>query len=333
MSSLPPLYDAWMRQLLGGPLPSEPKSTCGACAMVQRGSPEADPGPHFRADLKCCMFMPKLPNFLVGRVLRDEDPTAAAGRATVRERIREGLAVSPRGLGLPRSYADRYEIAKKEGLFGLDVSLRCPHWLDRDGGTCGIWQNRESVCTTWFCKHERGAVSRHFWHSLRQLLDAVEDLLSLAAVESLDAKQGFGRWAGQEEAFYEACARYVDELDWKDVARIGGFGLRFRTRMLKEAWRGLSERGVPPILIPGALRSQPLPGGGRRVWGYSAYDAIDLPEGVLELLSRFNGRTVAEVLEDPGSGDGTALPPGLVFDEALLERLFELRVLDLPPEA
>ncbi len=332
MSTLPPLYDAWMRQLLGGPLPAEPRSTCSRCAMVEQGPPAEDPGPHFLPDVKCCMFMPKLPNFLVGRALRDDDPAMAEGRESIRQRIGEGFATTPKGLGLPRPYADRYEIAKKEGRFGNDLSLRCPHYVERDGGLCGIWNHRESVCTTWFCKHERGAVSRHFWHSLRQLLDAVEDVLAVACAEALDAKGGFGRWEGQEEAYYEACARWVDELDWKDVARIGGFGLRFRTRMLQEAWRGLSERGVPPVLVPGNLRSQPLPNGGRRVWGYSAYDAIDLPPGVLELLSRFNGRPVAEVLEDPGNGD-TALPPGLVFDEALLERLFELRVLDLPPEA
>ena len=167
---------------------------------------------------------------------------------------------------------------------------------------------------------------------MRQLLDAVEDALAGAAASALGASPGWGPWEDRPEALYEACAEWADGLSWKDVQRIGGFPLRFRVRMLKEAWVGLAERGVPPVLVPGRIRSAPLPDGGRRVWGYSAYDAIDLPPGVLELLPRFDGRLVAEVLEDPGVGD-TAMPPGLVLDAALLERLFELRVLDLPPEA
>lgn len=333
MSTLPPLYERWVSELLGASPPGEPRSTCEACAMVRPDPAPAEPGPHFLPELKCCMFMPKLPNFLVGRALLDPDPAGEPGRASLRRRLHEGDATSVKGLGLPREYADRYQAAMKEGAFGLDLSLRCPHWLDAGGGTCGIWRHRESVCTTWFCKHERGAKSRHFWHSLRQLLDAVEDALAAWCVERLDAREGWGRWAGREEAFYAACAREVEGLGWKDVTRIGGFALRFRVRMVKEAWRGLAERGVPPVLVPGAIRSTPLAGGGRRVWGYSAYDPIDLPAGVLELLSRFNGRPVEEVLADPGAGDGTALPPSLVFDEAMLERLFELRVLDLPPEA
>lgn len=331
--TLPPLYAEWLGQLLGGPLPSEPRSTCGRCAMVARGPEEQEPGPHFRADIKCCMFTPVLPNFLVGRLLRDPDPALAPGKETVRQRIAESEGVSANGLGLTREYADRYEQAKREGRFGLERELRCPHYLEQEGGLCGIWNHRESVCTTWFCRHERGAVSRHFWHSLQQLLSVVESALAKACATAIAGGAGFGSWRGQEEEFYEACARYVDELEWRDVARIGGFEVRFRARMVKEAWRALSERVVPPVLVPGKIRAVHLADGRRRVWGYSAYDPLDLPAEVVELLSRFNGRPVAEVLEEDGLGDGTALPPGLVFDRAMLERLFDLRILDMPPEA
>lgn len=332
MSTLPPLYDRWMTELLGEPAPDEPRSTCFDCAMVEREPAEADPGPHFLPDVKCCMFLPKLPNFLVGRILRETDPAGRPGRASVRRRIASGGATTPRGLGITPAFAARYEQAGKEGAFGRDHALRCPHWLDEGGGRCGIWLHRESVCTTWFCRHAHGARSRHFWHCMRQLLDAVEDCLSAEAARVLGASPGWGEWEGRAEQLYIACAGWTDQLSWREVRRIGGFGLRFRVRMLEEARRGMAERGVPPLLVPGRVRSAPLPEGGRRVWGYSPYDPIDLPEGVLELLPRFDGRLVADVLADPGLGD-SALPPGLVFDEALLERLFELRVLDLPPEA
>ena len=42
-SALPPLYAAWMGELLAGPLPQEKKATCERCAMCS-ASPEQSSG-------------------------------------------------------------------------------------------------------------------------------------------------------------------------------------------------------------------------------------------------------------------------------------------------
>ncbi|NOT62653.1 MAG: hypothetical protein HOP19_20800, partial [Acidobacteria bacterium] len=82
-SSLPPLYAAWVDELLGGAIPPETEATCDDCAMLApeiapRGSAE-----YFNPATKCCAYVPMLPNFLVGRLLNDRDAAAAQGRATV----------------------------------------------------------------------------------------------------------------------------------------------------------------------------------------------------------------------------------------------------------
>jgi hypothetical protein len=52
--------------------------------------------------------------------------------------------------------------------------VRCPHFVEESQG-CGIWQVRNAVCSTWFCRHERGAVGQAFWQSVRDLLMAAEE--------------------------------------------------------------------------------------------------------------------------------------------------------------
>ena len=76
-SPLPPLYAAWMTDLLVGAIPTETKSTCGNCAMAAPAGTvisEKNAGDFFDPDLKCCTFTPTPPNFLVGRILSDIDP-------------------------------------------------------------------------------------------------------------------------------------------------------------------------------------------------------------------------------------------------------------------
>src|SRR5947209_14647397 len=89
--ALPPLYAAWMDQLLAGSIPEETEATCSDCAMCTTGSGQASVSPFFfDPRTKCCTYIPQLPNFLVGRILADDDPAFAAGRATVEARLRTG---------------------------------------------------------------------------------------------------------------------------------------------------------------------------------------------------------------------------------------------------
>ena len=108
---LPPRYSQWIIDLLGGTLPEEQVATCERCVMQTTEVPE---GYRFRADAKCCTYVPALPNFLVGASLRELPPGPA--RASL-ERIERSFAdvlpleVMPR-LGSASAQGCRCQLAR-----------------------------------------------------------------------------------------------------------------------------------------------------------------------------------------------------------------------------
>jgi hypothetical protein len=100
-SVLPPLYATWLAQVLAGPIPPETKATCQQCAMCppnQSSPASAAPAVFFHPQAKCCTYLPRLANFLVGRILADEAPEGQEGQATIVQRIQGKIAVTPLGL-------------------------------------------------------------------------------------------------------------------------------------------------------------------------------------------------------------------------------------------
>src|SRR5258706_1678248 len=97
---LPPLYEKWIAELVGGAIPRESRATCDNCAMCTGGEePESSAQTYFFDPvIKCCTWVPNLHNFLAGRILSDADPAAQFGRTTVEKRIAAGIGVSPLGL-------------------------------------------------------------------------------------------------------------------------------------------------------------------------------------------------------------------------------------------
>src|ERR1700757_1244641 len=92
---LPPLYAAWVRELLDGSIPRETRATCDNCAMCGNGTKSVSSSvEYFDPAVKCCTYVPVLHNFLIGRILLDDDPSATLGQATVEARINEGIALS-----------------------------------------------------------------------------------------------------------------------------------------------------------------------------------------------------------------------------------------------
>src|SRR5215469_6021872 len=185
-SPLPPLYTAWMDQILAGPIPGETNATCEQCAMCPQPGNSTPGSPlFFNPRTKCCTYMPRLPNFLAGRLLADDDPDpdATKGRATIETRIEKGIAVTPLGLYPDPVHSLLYQ--RSPDAFGQSLTLRCPHYIE-ESGHCGVWKHRESTCATWFCKHVRGAVGMRFWHAVQHLLGAVEESLAQWCVSELD---------------------------------------------------------------------------------------------------------------------------------------------------
>jgi hypothetical protein len=172
-----------MSQMLAGPVPHESKATCSDCAMCVPADQSGSGIKTFDPGAKCCTYLPTLWNFLVGRILEDRTPEAAAGRASVERRIDAGGAVTLLGLTQTPVFGVLYQHIS--GSFGRTRSLLCPHFLPESGG-CGVWRHRESTCATWFCKLERGKVSHHFWASLHALLGSAEQAVARWCAVELD---------------------------------------------------------------------------------------------------------------------------------------------------
>ncbi len=355
-SPLPPLYAAWIDQLLAGPLPQESDATCDDCAMcVEDDSRHTRSEIFFNPQTKCCTYVPDLPNYLVGRILADHDPNSASGRATVEARLRAGIAVTPIGLGKPPSFQVLYEHSR-ESLFGRSLTLRCPHYLVEEGGRCGVWKHRASICATWHCKYVRGEVGLNFWMAMHQLLSAVEKSLTRWCVLELDvgaealkqlfptsalsrtngridaraldgiadpaeARELWGRWAGRESEFYMECIRLVEPLDWRAVKAIAGPEIGIFSSLLCEGYIKLISNEIPNRLKVGSFKTIRT---GHEFYSISTYndnDPIDLPASLMAMLPYFDGRPTVEALQV------IAAKENMILHQDLIRRLVDFKVL------
>ena len=353
-SPLPPLYAAWMDQLLAGPIPHETDATCDDCVMCASEHETDTAEVFFNPQTKCCAYVPALPNFLVGRVIADDTPAFAAGRATVEARVRAGVGVTPLGVDPPPGFAVLYGQSSAT-LFGRSRTLRCPHYLE-EGGRCGVWAHRAAICATWYCKHVRGAVGYDFWKALHQLLAAAEQSLARWCVLELDpggaalrrlfppvgtAARGidagvldgtpdaaaqrarWGHWAGREVDYYCACARLVGALKWPDVLAIGGPELQIYARLVREAYERHRATEIPAALKVGPFRIMRLGAVNSLVCSYSSYDPIELPQALIEVLPYFDGRPTSHALANIEAERGVKL------SRALLRKLIDFEILVL----
>lgn len=319
-------------------------------------------GDFFRPDTKCCTFVPDLPNFLVGRILSEKDARLAAGKASVEARLNAGIGVTPLGLSRSRVQSLLY-IEGAGAAFGQNRTLRCPHFLEEEGGLCGIWLHRNATCATWFCKHVRGAVGDRFWRSLHQLLGTVELALVRWCVLELDVNSAalaslfpppralgqpehlepheidgvveparyramWGNWWGREREFYKRCGRLVSALSWRKVISIAGPEVRLHARLTREAYAALLAGEVPGRLVSAPLRVTPIGDDTCRVVAYRPYDPLAVSNAVLQILPFFDGRPTKEVLRR------IRKEKGLRLETALVKKLADFEILvPAPPSS
>ncbi|HEY1303950.1 MAG TPA: hypothetical protein VGF24_10405 [Vicinamibacterales bacterium] len=346
---LPPLFAAWINEWLDG-LPTESHATCDRCTMCASGPHVSSDGYFFDREIKCCTFLPRIPNFIAGRILRDEGDDLAHGRATLDERLAAGTGVTPFGLSTPPTYDLLY--ANAQDFFGRAHELRCPHYVARDG-RCGIWRHREATCATWFCKHERGATGQAFWTAMRDLLHAVEHdlarwcvltlvrdqraLASLAVADSsngrLDAfaldgrsnpdvqRELWGDWVGRERDFFIAAASLVDPLRWNDVLAICGPAVRLRMASVRVSYQRLTDATMPRTLHIGRHEIIRRSADSSTLRTYSDFDPLTVPQGLLDVLPYFDGRPTADACQ------AIAKERGLVLTSGHLQELIDFRIL------
>jgi len=359
-STLPPLYAGWIDDLLDGPLPHESEATCEDCAMWPRAGTSAPATLAFHRETKCCTYVPSLANFLVGRIVEDDDPAMAPGRASVETRIDARLGVTPLGMDRPAVHAVLYQTGLG-AAFGRSRALRCPHYREEAGGACGIWRHRNGVCSTWFCKYSRGATSQRFWHGLEQLLTIVERELARWCLVRLDLdpaliarlmprgsdrgtggpptldgptidgrmddatyRAWWGAWLGREREFYRECARLVNPLRWEDVVRVGGASVEALALVVVHAQHGVASTKIPERLIVGQLQTAPAGRERVLVTTYNPYDPLELPRLLVEVLGYFDGSPTREAIARIRAERNVNVQP------SLMRRLVDFGVLVAP---
>jgi len=309
-SELHPLYRHLLPDLFDRPAVPESRATCDDCPMCDKGTSAAANGAHtYLADTKCCTYHPTLPNFLVGALLRDTSSEHAEGRRRVRAKIEQRVGVTPRWLSVPRKTAVMFE-ASRQRSFGQSKALLCPY---HDAGRCTLWRFRESVCATYFCRHDAGASGAAFWGALKEYLSHVELVLSGWAVRAIDPNMteptvpplqltpedledrppcdaDYGRfwsgWVGREEAFYIDTTQRIEQLDAERFrALVDG------TPRAAELLGKLRERHVA-LISPGPVKHLVLnrrlsavpTAGGAMLTSYSPSDPIFISNGLAHML-------------------------------------------------
>jgi hypothetical protein len=348
------LYQPWIDELLGGPTPVESRATCSECVMLDRpGAPPLEYA--FSPQTKCCTYTPNLPNFVVGRILGRRDVAGGPARAFLTERIASRVGVTPLGVSPPLSYQRRYAGMAETTAFGRTASMRCPLYLE-EGGLCGIWQDREAICSTWFCKQDRGLLGKTFWHVLEAWLRAMERELRLwcagraglapeplaevwsVLAERLDQqidehamndvadpaayRRVWGEAGADPAAYFARCAELVSPLRLADVLAIGGASLAAAGNAVRVVYERMKVAALPERVSLGPTLVQI----GRRPGQLSArhvalrYDWLDLPVDLVGQLGRFEHAPVARVLEELHA-------EGVAVDADLVQRLLDWQVL------
>lgn len=345
---LPDLYARWLDDLLNDEIPPEPRSTCDDCAMCPKpGEVSVYP---FQPDVKCCVYQPALPNFLVGGILGDDGPDGAHGRAVLEERL-AGPTATPLGVERPPSYDILYR--HTVNTQGRSRTLRCPFF---DDGRCGIHRHRNHLCATWFCRPARGQVGQRFWDAVSGLLRATEgalarwcclklevDPVALAPLlEPVDRLQPvarvdaaaidgiavparnaavWGDWHGREADFYLACSELVAALSWAEVLEIGGPEVQLRAAAVCRLSDEMHRPSPPRGLRVAATQTLAVGTEASVIAGYSPLDPIALPALLLSVLPYFDGRPPAE------SFAAIEEERGIRLDDALIRQLLDFGIL------
>lgn len=331
---LPEVYKAFFSTSFQSDIPRESLSTCNNCAMVCRDK-EKDISKlsmkPFQEDKKCCTYYPSLPSYLVGGALMEASPE---GVRRVKEIIKQKIGVTPFGLITPKIYSVLYK--NQSNGFGNSEKLLCPYFI-KESGNCSIWKFRESVCSTYFCKHVAGPSGSQFWTDVKKYLSHTEQSLvqylakeagldyfmkvdteiqnsSLTAEEldglpSKDYEKIWGEWNGREEEFYKWAFQKVKEVSKSTFSEISG--VREKVLLNNIELRRTEMLGMPEYL---KIHSDWLPKRGeisKMIHLKSIDIQFELPSMV---LTAFDGeRSTSEVLRNLDENGGIEIESSLVL--------------------
>ncbi len=238
--SVPPFYHPFLPEVFQVVIPPEPFSDCLNCPMIAQSREDLsqDLSKPFAPDTKCCTFNPRIPNYMVGAILSDQDPAMEEGKNRIIERIRLREGIFPNGVFPTRKYNQLY-LEKSSTEFGRNRQLMCPYF--KEGRlNCTVWKYREAICALWFCKHLAGRRGTEFWNSVIEYMKYLqESLLNVGAyrcglqpvdpygeglyqefrelhvTEEADKQYAevWGEWKGHEAEYYIRCFEIVSNLE------------------------------------------------------------------------------------------------------------------------
>jgi len=183
IDKFPAIYAELLPDFFHSAIHEESMATCDDCYMCPKPGQPLDPTrKYFSPELKCCTYYPKIPNYLVGAILSDDNPVFDEGRRKILDRISNYIAVTPQGLLRPLEFSDGQQ--DDEHGFGLDKKLLCPYFNSRNK-KCSIWMIVPPICATWFCVHMGHGYGKEFWKAIRIYLHHVEQELTYYALQQL----------------------------------------------------------------------------------------------------------------------------------------------------
>ncbi len=344
---LPLLYQRWVEELLPAGIPREREATCLDCAMCSHHAPHLESGIGFyNRSTKCCTYFPDLPNFLAGRAAANDNPGGAALRSIIENENDTRGTATMRAVQPNAKWATVYAHHHKDG-FGRDPEMLCPYAIEKDSETgplCGIWQQRNSVCSTWFCKHGRGTTGTRFWRAVQGLFGSLEWSLSWWAIaevlERPDAVVSVGEprvndlnritlrrdawehWRGSRLDFYNACADRVESLSAMEAITIAGMDARLFHMELGTRFEELRSGHVPDRLHIAPYNILKQDDQRSTLQALTCTEPLQAPAVLLPLLRYFDGRPTDEVLEEIREETRIRLDPGL------LRRLYDFGILE-----
>ncbi len=327
---LSPLYAKWMDQLLDKQLESEKLADCLDCPMCkEQNESNNEVEIQFQTVVKCCTYYPALPNYLVGQILEDNSISSEV-IDIISLKIDEYSGVTPLGVSTKSSDVEKYKSISKNRKFGkADGEVRCPYYVDQKSGLCGIRHYRNSVCSTWFCKHNEGLASLYMWDAIRRLLSHIEESLSNWCLLELEVeedvldmlckkdslvweqlkadtvdlhlhKSAWGKFEGNKLEFYKQCGHIVNKLNWSDIESICGPKLKIFAKSVRLSQESLTMNQFPEYVTINPQKSSTLNNGNISVQTYSLYQHFEIPMnigmGLMMAIPLFQDRCKLEEL-------------------------------------
>jgi hypothetical protein len=338
-AKLAPIYGPLLSDFFDRPAVSETRATCDDCAMCDKGTGELVAMSYFRPDLKCCTFHPHLPNYLVGALLADRSDELAEGRERIRKKIATRIGVTPFYVAAPRKFNVLYEAGRNGGFFGRSDALLCPYFDRESGGRCTVWRYREAVCTTFFCKYERGVKGLGFWSALKDYLLVTEFLLARDAATKVDPKveepkldrnqltiedledrppddyaKIWGKWVGREAEFYVECQKRVRALRRRDFRAIVDElpDVKKRLDAVKQNYEALTSNELPARLVRNSQMREVFAKDQVAVTPYNRMDSFALDKDLYDVLGTLRAEESLDENLARLAKDGIELTPELL---------------------